>query len=78
MFLFFKYFVNYVAILFSLFPSSKDSFVKFWDLDTQHCFLTLVGHRSEVRSYICINVSAFVCILCMYIHAKLDRTRGRL
>ena len=28
--------------------SSKDSFVKFWDLDTQHCFLTLVGHRSEV------------------------------
>ncbi|CAD5118777.1 DgyrCDS7455 [Dimorphilus gyrociliatus] len=27
---------------------SKDSFVKFWDLTTQHCFKTLVDHRSEV------------------------------
>ena len=31
-----------------LVSSSKDSFVKFWDLDTSHCFKTLVGHRSEV------------------------------
>ena len=23
--------------------------MKLWDLDTQHCFQTLVGHRSEVR-----------------------------
>jgi len=30
--------------------SSKDSFVKWWDLDTQHCFKTMVGHRSEVRA----------------------------
>ena len=30
--------------------SSKDSFVKWWDLDTQHCFKTLVGHRSEVST----------------------------
>lgn len=30
--------------------SSKDSFVKWWDLDTQHCFKTVVGHRSEVRT----------------------------
>ncbi|XP_015759117.1 PREDICTED: WD repeat-containing protein 3-like [Acropora digitifera] len=40
-----------------LITSSKDSFVKFWDLDTQHCFLTLVGHRSEVslfKSYLVI------------------------
>lgn len=29
--------------------SSKDTFVKLWDLDTQHCFHTIVGHRSEVR-----------------------------
>lgn len=28
--------------------AAKDSFVKFWDLDTQHCFKTLVGHRTEV------------------------------
>lgn len=26
--------------------------VKFWDLDTQHCFLTLVGHKSEVSTVI--------------------------
>lgn len=29
--------------------SSKDTFVKFWDLDTEHNFKTLVGHRSEVN-----------------------------
>ncbi|NXY82078.1 WDR3 protein, partial [Alcedo cyanopectus] len=28
--------------------SGKDTLVKWWDLDTQHCFKTLVGHRSEV------------------------------
>ena len=28
--------------------SSKDTFVKFWDLSTQHCFLTLTEHRNEV------------------------------
>jgi U3 small nucleolar RNA-associated protein 12 len=28
--------------------SSKDTFVKFWDLDTEHNFKTLIGHRSEV------------------------------
>ena len=22
--------------------------MKWWDLDTQHCFKTMVGHRSEV------------------------------
>ncbi|PFX34624.1 WD repeat-containing protein 3 [Stylophora pistillata] len=36
-----------------LITSSKDSFVKFWDLDTQHCFLTLVGHRSEGTQLSC-------------------------
>ncbi|KAK2557967.1 WD repeat-containing protein 3 [Acropora cervicornis] len=38
-----------------LITSSKDSFVKFWDLDTQHCFLTLVGHRSEVWGFAVIQ-----------------------
>lgn len=28
--------------------SSKDTFVKFWDLDTQHCYQTLTEHRSEI------------------------------
>lgn len=28
--------------------SSKDTYVKLWDLDTCHCFQTLVDHRSEV------------------------------
>ena len=30
---------------------SKDTFVKVWDLDTQHCVQTLVGHRTEVWSF---------------------------
>lgn len=30
--------------------SSKDGLVKLWDLDTQHCFQTLVSHRKEVWS----------------------------
>lgn len=32
----------------TLITAAKDSFVKFWDLDTHHCFKTLVGHRTEV------------------------------
>lgn len=31
--------------------SSKDSFVKIWDLETQHCVQTIVGHRNEVWSF---------------------------
>lgn len=30
--------------------SSKDGLVKLWDLDTQHCFQTLVSHHREVWS----------------------------
>lgn len=33
-----------------LITGSKDTLVKFWDLDTQHCFRTLTGHRTEVWS----------------------------
>ena len=32
------------------FASSKDTLVKFWDLDTQHCFKTLTAHRTEVTA----------------------------
>lgn len=39
-----------------LISSSKDSFVKCWDLDTNHCFHTFVSadKRSEVRIPFCI------------------------
>ncbi|TFK55785.1 WD40 repeat-like protein [Heliocybe sulcata] len=30
--------------------SSKDTFLKLWDLSTQHCIQTVVGHRSEIWS----------------------------
>ena len=39
---------KFVSIL--LAHSSKDVVVKLWDLETQHCFQTIVGHRSEVWS----------------------------
>ena len=29
--------------------------MKFWDLDTQHCFKTLVDHRSEVCDFVVIK-----------------------
>lgn len=32
--------------------ASKDTFVKFWDLDTEHNFRTLVGHRTEVHQFL--------------------------
>ena len=32
----------------TLLTTSKDCLVKLWDLETQHCFQTLVGHKSEV------------------------------
>ena len=35
-----------------LVSSSKDTFVKFWDLDIQHCFKTMVGHRGEVWDFV--------------------------
>lgn len=31
-----------------LLTSSKDTFVKLWDLSTQHCVQTIVAHRAEV------------------------------
>lgn len=30
--------------------ASKDSFLKVWDLSTQHCVQTTIAHRSEVWS----------------------------
>ena len=34
-----------------LVSSSKDTFIKFWDLNDQFCLDTIVGHRSEVWSF---------------------------
>lgn len=31
-----------------LLTSSKDTFLKLWDLTTQHCIQTIVAHRSEI------------------------------
>jgi len=39
--------------------SSKDATVKLWDLDTQHCFATVVGHSREVR--LCYWLNRFIC-----------------
>ena len=33
-----------------LLTTGKDTFMKLWDLSTQHCLQTIVAHRSEVWS----------------------------
>lgn len=33
-----------------LLTSSKDTFLKLWDLSTQHCVQTIVAHRSDIWS----------------------------
>jgi WD40 repeat protein len=33
-----------------LLTASKDTFMKLWDLSTQHCIQTVVAHRSEIWS----------------------------
>lgn len=43
-----SYFQSGTYISFGHISSSKDTFVKFWDLDTQHCFRTLLTHKTEV------------------------------
>jgi len=39
--------------------SSKDTTVKLWDLDTYHCFQTLVECHSEVCEW-CVNARIFL------------------
>jgi len=46
--------------------ASKDTFVKFWDLDTEHNFKTLVGHGSEV-SFIMFIIYIIYYIYCIYL-----------
>jgi U3 small nucleolar RNA-associated protein 12 len=33
-----------------LLTTSKDTFMKIWDLSTQHCIQTVVAHRADVWS----------------------------
>lgn len=35
-----------------LISCSKDGIIKFWDVDTQHCFKTLIAHRSQVLDFL--------------------------
>jgi len=43
--------------------------VKFWDLDTQHCFKTLVGHSREVRFAVCPSVYDSGTLSCVIVEA---------
>ncbi|OTF70536.1 hypothetical protein BLA29_005248, partial [Euroglyphus maynei] len=38
-----------------LISASNDTFIKLWDLETQHCFRTIVGHRTEVWSFVLLR-----------------------
>ncbi|KAG7168984.1 WD repeat-containing protein 3-like [Homarus americanus] len=35
--------------------SCRDSFIKFWDVDVNHCFRTLTGHRAEVWDFVLLK-----------------------
>jgi hypothetical protein len=37
-----------VNLIGNLFSSSKDMTIKLWDMNIQHCFHTIVTHRTEV------------------------------
>ena len=38
-----------------LVSSSKDTFIKFWDLTVQHCFKTMTDHILEVWDFVLIK-----------------------
>jgi WD40 repeat protein len=48
-----------------LISSAKDSFVKFWDLETAHCFKTLTAHKAEVGKIqgLILGLLNFHCLL---------------
>ena len=43
-----------------LVSSSRDSLIKFWDLDIQHCFSTLAGHISEVWDFAIVKGGGYL------------------
>ena len=52
-----------------LVSSSKDTFVKFWDLTLQHCFKTLAGHVTEVWDF---SIFLTFKVLCVSVVLKLS------
>jgi len=38
-----------------LVSSSKDTFIKFWDLCNQHCFKTITGHVTEIWDFVLLE-----------------------
>jgi U3 small nucleolar RNA-associated protein 12 len=44
--------------------------VKFWDLDTRHCFKTIVSHRSEVNDLVLVNEDTRLITGCHDIELK--------
>lgn len=40
--------------------SSKDTQIKFWDIETQYCFMTIVDHRSDVWALSLVRESQFL------------------
>lgn len=47
-----------------LISASKDTLVKFWDLDTEYNFHTLVGHRSEVWGFCLVKNDKYLVTGC--------------
>lgn len=47
-----------------LISSSKDTGIKFWDLDTNYCFKTLLGHRTEVWEFVLMRIEEFLVTGC--------------
>lgn len=44
--------------------SSKDTQIKFWDIETQHCFMTVVDHRSDVWALSLVRDNQFLVTGC--------------
>ena len=38
-----------------LVSSSKDTFIKFWNLNVQHCFKTMTDHIMEVWDFVLVK-----------------------
>jgi U3 small nucleolar RNA-associated protein 12 len=51
------YIFSCLIIILKIFSSisAKDMLIKFWDIDTRHCFKTIVCHKSEVNDMILLN-----------------------
>jgi len=48
----------------TLISSSEDTCIKFWDLETNYCFKTLLGHRTEVWDFVLMRSGDFLVTGC--------------